>query len=43
MGVVESFGKMSKMGRREEGGTDGKEQVGRRKKEYQCRPDRGTE
>jgi hypothetical protein len=33
MGVVESFGKMSKMGRREEGGTDGRE----------SRPDRGTE
>jgi hypothetical protein len=36
--VVESFGKMRKMGRREEGGTDGKRQGGR-----ESRPDRGTE
>jgi hypothetical protein len=28
-GVVESFGKMSKMRRRKEGGADGKEQAGR--------------
>jgi hypothetical protein len=27
-GVVESFGKMSNMRRRKEGGTDGKEQAG---------------
>jgi hypothetical protein len=29
MGVVESFGKMSKMRERKEGGVNGKEQAGR--------------